>query len=171
MAAPANVMASCVPIQGQSLKLEPGTVVMTGTVTQVTAGQVVLVVGRWWGDDVQTNAAVDRPAVDPTVISSTDWNPQPGEAWLIVARRTDGSLTTDVRAQTPSTPETIAELDSTLGPGSDPRVASPTTAGQPDMSLPLVVGGAVLAALLAIALFAASRRRNQSLDADSHRSM
>lgn len=160
MLAPANVMASCAPIQMQGVTLEPGTVVMAGTVTQVTPGQVVLAIERWWGTDAQTNAAVDRPAVDPTVISSTDWNPQPGEAWLIVAQREDDSLSTNVCAQMPSTPDAIAELDTNLGLGSDPRAASSGSTTPEAPVVPIAVGAFVIA-VVAAGLFAASRRRTE----------
>ena len=158
LAAPGASLASCVPIEMQTSAQEPGVVVMAGTITQVTDRQVVLAIQRWWGDGPQQSAAVERPATDPTVISSTDWSPQPGESWIVVARRATDVLTTNVCEQMPATGETIANVQGTLGEGTVPAPAGEASpAPQVDLG-PILVGGAILLGVVAVGLVLARRR-------------
>ncbi len=160
LAAPGTSLASCVPVDMQISAHDPGVVVMAGTVTQVTDSQVVLAIQRWWGDNVQQSAAVERPPTDPTVISSTDWVPQPGESWIVVAQRGTDVLTTSVCEQTPATGETIANVQRALGDGIVPAPAGEASPASGMDTAPILVGLGILFAVFAVVLVLARRRRS-----------
>jgi hypothetical protein len=165
-AAPAS-LASCVPPQLRPFADEPGSVVVAGTVLQVSQKQVAFDVELWWGDDPQPSVVIQRPPGDPTVITSVDWNPEPGEPWVILARRQGGVLTTNVCDQLPGTQATVQEVESSLGAGivpvaSDPPEASEVPDRGGDRGLAPIAAAIGLAAALAagVTFVVVSRRRS-----------
>jgi hypothetical protein len=165
-AAPVTSIASCVPPPLRPFPDEPGAIVVAGTVRETNPQQVALDVQLWWGADPQPSVAIQRPATDPTVISSTDWDPKPGEQWVVLARRDGNVLRTSVCDQMPATAVSVGEVESSLGPGVVPAAADPTSGGAtPDPGLPGWVpflGGGLLAALAVVAVVALNRRRRAS---------
>jgi len=161
--APVTSIASCVPPQLRPFADEPGTVVFAGTVRKTNALQVALDVQVWWGVDPRPAVAVQRPAIDPTVISSTDWDPKPGEQWVVLARQHAGALHTGVCEQMPATAVSVGEVESSLGPGVVPSATEPATGGATaDPGLPgwaPFVGVGLLAGLAVAAVVALNRRR------------
>lgn len=126
---PAPTLASCIPPQFQTFSGEPDTVVLAGTVTQVAATQVAVEVQLWWGENPRSSVVIERPPKDPNVITSVDWEPKPGEPWVIIARRDAGVLRTSTCEQLPGTQATVREVESSLGPGVEPAasaIASPS---------------------------------------------
>jgi len=163
VAAPAASLASCLPPQFRPFADEPGTVVVAGTVLQTAPQQVAIDVQLWWGADPQPSVVIQRPATDPSVISSTDWDPKPGEQWVVLARRDGDALRTAVCDQMPATALSVGEVESSLGAGVVPAEPDPTATGttaEPGLPewLP-IVGAGFVAALAATAVVVLYRRR------------
>jgi hypothetical protein len=170
LATAAPVLASCLPPRMQTLD-DPGLVVVSGTVSDLTDDAVGLVVDQWWGDHPRSSVAVRRPATDPTVISSTDWSPALGERWLVAGHIAGDMLVTDVCLQWPATAQGIAEVvrsrgdATTPGPGeaaaSTPGATAGTDASSPPSTPPatLVLGAVAIAAASGALMLVWLRRR------------
>ncbi len=171
LAAPAPSLASCVPPQLRPFADEPGSIVVAGTVLQTNPTQVAIDVQLWWGADPQPTVVIERPVTDPTVISSTDWAPQAGEQWVVLARRDRGALRTSVCDQMPATAASVGEVESSLGAGVVPPSTEPTTGGaSPEPGVPgwmPIVTGVVLVGLAVVAVVALNRRRGGPEAADA----
>jgi hypothetical protein len=164
-AAPAASLASCVlPNYGVHMT-DPNSVIVAGTVLQVAPQQVTVAVQRWWGAGAASSVVIQRPPSDPNVITSADWNPQPGEAYIILARHEAGGLSTGICAQLPGTADLAQEVETALGAGIVPGSTgeAPTDQVEPLGAglLPIAfVGLAVLAAIAAtIAILRLRRTR------------
>lgn len=171
LSVPATSLASCVPPQLKPFAQEPGSVVVAGTVVQVGPQQVAIDVQLWWGADPRGAVVIQRPATDPTVISSTDWDPKPGEQWVVLARRDGPALRTSVCDQMLATAASVGEVESSLGAGAVPAASDQTTGGATaEPGLPgwvPILGGGVLAGLVAAAVSTLNRRRRSAGPVDS----
>jgi len=161
LAAAEPALASCLPPQFQPFADDPDTVVLAGSVRQVAGTQVVFDVQLWWGNEPQRSVVIERPPNDPTVITSVDWEPQPGEPWVIIAHREGDLLRTNTCEQLPGTQATVGEVESSLGTGVVPTEPAPseTTASGGLGSLPIIAGVAGLVVAGGLALAIAVRRR------------
>ncbi|MGI8703774.1 MAG: hypothetical protein ACR2JZ_04600 [Candidatus Limnocylindrales bacterium] len=130
LGAPAATLASCLPPNYPAFMAEPNNVIVAGTVLQVAPQQVTVIVQKWWGAGATQQVAIQRPPSDPNVISSVDWNPRPGEAWIILAHRDGPGLTTAVCGQLPGTVEEAQEVQAAVGPGVAPSPPAETTTAQ-----------------------------------------
>ena len=156
LAAPTGVFASCIQPDVRTFMADPANVVIAGTVVQVGPNQVSVEVQRWWGEGPQTSVLIERPPTDPGVITSTDWNPAPGEAAIILATRGPGALKTAVCHQLPGDAQFLADIRSSLGDGVVPQAsAAPDPAPQPEATSTQASGAIALAALGAVALLGA----------------
>ena len=156
---PESAAASCLPPDMQAFGTGPDDVVVAGHVTELRPDSVVFDVQLYWGPDPRSTVTIVRPETDPTVISSTDWNPTVGEPYIILATRDGDRLKTDVCDQLPGTRAAEDEVRSRLGDPVVPAAASVTPAASVVGSDPATAErgpgpplGAVLAALVAAAV-------------------
>lgn len=145
-ATPATSFASCIQPQFHAFAGAADTVVLEGAIVAVEPTRVIVDAARWWGNEPRQRIAIDRTPADPTVITSVDWNPQPGERWVIVAKRDGNALATGVCQQMPTDQSVLTEVQSSLGEGVVPQPA--VTESASDAGLPPIL----LAGLLAIGL-------------------
>ena len=164
LGAPAATLASCLPPNYPAFMAEQNKVIVAGTVTQVAPQQVTITVQKWWGAGAEQQVVIQRPPSDPNVISSADWNPQPGEPWIILAQRDGPGLTTAVCGQWPGSAEEAQKVQAAVGPGVVPSPPADTTGTQTESeglgALALVFLG--LAMLVAGAAALATRRARRS---------
>ncbi len=156
---PESAAASCLPPDMQAIGTGPDDVVVAGHVTELRPDSVVFDVQLYWGPDPRSTVTIMRPETDPTVISSTDWNPTVGEPYIILATRDGDRLKTDVCDQLPGTRAAEDEVRSSLGDPVVPAAASVAPAASDVGSDPATAErgpgpplGAVLAALVAAAV-------------------
>ena len=163
LAAPAVALASCVLPNYGAHMADANNVVVAGTILQVAPQQVSVAVQRWWGAGAAPSVVIQRQPTDPNVITSVDWNPRPGEAYIILARHEAGGLSTDVCGQLPGTAQMAQEVETALGPGIAPNSTgeAPTEQVEPAGAglIPFaLVGLAVLAAIAATLAIVRLRR-------------
>ena len=78
---------SCVPIEMQLRDLQPGTVVLVGTVTGRDIAGVQVRVDRWFaGEDPRDSLVIPIAAPGEPVIVEA-WDPVPGQTWFIIGDR------------------------------------------------------------------------------------
>lgn len=158
------VLASCLPPQMLTFKDDPTSVVVGGTIVDVTPAAVTVRIDAWWGDGPKDEVEIRRPATDPTVISSTDWNPQVGEGWIIIAARDGEAFTTDVCQQLPDDQAMVTEVVNSLG---DPVTPAPSAEPSPiavDSDAPVgpVLIGVVMAMIVVVAIVVSKMRRTST---------
>jgi hypothetical protein len=127
MAAPAA--ASCVPIDLLLPEADdPGAIVFVGTVLGIVdPTQTALQVEAWYLGDGPADQVIVTGGRDPLVIASTDWAPDAGEQFIVVATRSDiGSLDSGTCQQGILTADTLATLQARYGnPQLPPFAAAP----------------------------------------------
>lgn len=161
-AAPGASLASCIPPQFQTFADAADTVVIDGGIVAVEPTRVIVDAARWWGDEPRQRVSIDRTPADPTIISSVDWNPQPSERWVIIAKRDGGRLVTGVCEQMPADQLVLGEVVSSLGEGVVPQPATgPASDTGPSPVLVAVVLTAGAALIIGLAL---TRRRAREAD-------
>lgn len=164
LGAPAATLASCIMPNYAAHMADPANVIVAGTIRQVAPQQVIVTVQKWWGAGGVETAVIQRPPTDPNVITIVDWNPQPGEPYIILAHREGAGLVTGVCQQLPGTPEMAQEVETALGPGVAPSPPAETISAPTEQEglgiLALVFLG--LAVLLAGAATFAIRRMGRS---------
>jgi MYXO-CTERM domain-containing protein len=158
VAAPAAAQASCIPPQFQTFAGGTDTVVLEGGIVAVEPNRVIVDALKWWGTEPTQRVAIQRPATDPTVITSVDWTPQVGETWLIVAHRQGDLLVTGTCEQLAADDVTIGEVRSSLGEPVVPQPAVDPAANQTPPVVPIAV--VVALALAGLLLW---RRRSASI--------
>ena len=152
-AASASSLASCIPPQFQTFAGAADTVVVEGAIVAVEPTRVIADVARWWGAEPRQRVSIDRPPADPTVITSVDWNPQPGERWVIIAKRDSDRLVTGVCEQMATDPLVLGEVASSLGEGVVPQPdAEPASDSGLSPVLVAVLFGTGAAVLVALVL-------------------
>jgi hypothetical protein len=175
LAAPARTLASCVLPNYPAFLAEPNAAIIGGRILKVTPQSVTVSAERWWGPGATPVVVIARPPTDPNVISSVDWNPQPGEPWIILAHLQGVGMKTEVCGQWGATAEALGEVAAAAGPGVVPAEVRPTANGadlgdsgqlQPDGSSPtptLVIALVALTSAGAVVAFAFLRtRRNRA---------
>ena len=174
LARPAPALASCMPLDLAKIERTSGRVVFAGTVVATEGTATRMRVEQWYlGSDPQDLVVVagGRGSSEPNVVTSVDWSPQPGQAYLVVAERdASGQLKTEACQQAAATAEGLRQAASVFG---EPDVApfaspgpSPTGAGEsrqpsaPGAALDTaVLAAAGLAGVGAVALLVALGRR------------
>lgn len=162
LAASPLALASCVPPAMITFKDDPNTVVVGGTILRVTPAIVTVAVELWWGVGPLEQVEIKRPPTDPTVITSTDWNPQPGEGWIIIAERDVDAFSTGVCQQLPDDQRSITEVVNSLGDPLKPALSSDPVPTAPANSDP-PVGPIVIVAIMLLGVFigvAMTRRKS-----------
>lgn len=160
-ATPAASLASCVPPQFQAFAGDADAVVLEGVIVAVEPGRVIVDATRWWGNEPRQRIAIHRTPADPTVITSVDWNPQPGERWVIVAKRSGDRLVTGVCEQMPADPSVLTEVQSSLGEGVVPQPAA-EPASDAGLSPILLASLLVIGMVVVVGLALAGRRATPS---------
>lgn len=171
------VDASCMPLELRTLPRTADTVVFTGTVLEIDGQRVRMQVEDWFtGRDPRGAVLVvgGRGSSDPTVVTSVDWRPRPGEAYLVVGESgAPGMIVTAACRQAPVSPAKLAEATAVFGEPKHPPFRSaeggndsgPATADQGNRPReatrpePVTVLAAVGLGALAAALVFAVRRR------------
>lgn len=156
-AMPATSFASCIPPQFHAFAGGTDTVVLEGAIVAVEPTRVIVDAARWWGNEPRQRVAIQRTPADPTVITSVDWNPQPGERWVIVAKRDGNALATGVCEQLPTDPSVLTEVRSSLGEGVVPQPAA-ESASDAGWS-PILLAGLLAIGLVVLVGLRLARRR------------
>jgi len=172
--APAPALASCLPLDLGSVQRTEETAIFAGTVTVVQANHVFMHVDAWFvGADPVEDAEIVGGS-DPTVITSADWTPAVGDRYLVVAEReAPNGFVTSACQQTPVGAGVIEGAAAVLGPPQAPPFetpgpaptdggASPTSAAIDTAPWLVVLGVAVLSALLALLARRQRGRRSSS---------
>lgn len=160
LAAPMPALASCIPPQFQAFGGQPDTVVLEGVIVAAEPNRVIVDATKWWGTEPTQRVAIQRPAADPTVITSVDWSPQAGETWLIIAHREGELLVTGTCEQLAADVNALGEVRSSLG---EPVVPQPAAAPEADQTAPVLPIAVAVAAALAVAGVLIWQRRSRRL--------
>lgn len=159
-----TAQASCMPLDLALLPDAPGRVVVAGTVLDVSPAGTLLEVERWWGAEPRDIITIvgGRGSADPGVVTSVDWTPRPGEAWLVVGQRqADLAIRTEACQQTDAQPSTLQSAEEAFGPPQEPPFAPEPGPSDPEQSLPaaaVLVGGGALLVLLTLGVLLLLRR-------------
>lgn len=131
-AAPAEVLASCQPLDFATVPRTPETAVFAGTVTGLKEDHVFMRVEAWFVGDNPVDAAEivgGRGSSDPGVITSVDWTPAVGEQYVVVAERQapNGFLTKPCQ-QVRAVREVVDRASAILGSPQPPPFDTPAPA-------------------------------------------
>ncbi len=160
LAAPVPALASCLPPQFQAFDGQRDTVVLEGVVVAAEPNRVIVDATKWWGIEPTRRVAIQRPAADPTVITSVDWSPQAGETWLIVAHREGDLLRTGTCEQMGVDANTLGQVRSSLGEPVVPQPAPDPAAAETAPVVPIALGGAIVLAVAGILIWRRRSKRN-----------
>lgn len=165
LAVPSASLASCVIPNYAAHMANSGNVVLAGTLLEVGPQQITVAVLRWWGEGAAPSVVVQRPPTDPNAITSVDWNPHPGEAYVILARRDGAVLSTRACEQLPGTPQTAHEVEVALGAGITPGGTVEPTGEEVEPAgsgmLPFAFVGLAVLGAIAVVLAITRLRRPQ----------
>lgn len=133
LGAPAQVLASCLPLDLASIPRTDSTAVFAGTVLREQAGHVFMRVDAWFlgAQPVESAEVVGgKGSNDPGVITSVDWTPQVGESYLIVAERAgEQGFTTQPCQQIPVDAGVLQQASSVFGTPLRPPFIQPGSSG------------------------------------------
>lgn len=127
LGSPAPALGSCLPLHLGEIPETPSLVVFSGTVVSTTGAVTTLRVERWFsgaGPTARVTVYGGRGSADPRVVTSVDWAPVTGSAYVVVAQRSeDGRLTTQACQQARADEETLSSAIAAFGPGIIPATA------------------------------------------------
>ncbi len=133
---PAPTLASCMEI---SFDDQPGVVVFAGTVAEVDparSGTARMAVEQWFAGERPSDSVVVTGAAysnEPGVVSSVDWTPRAGEAYVIVGRWEDsGAVVSEPCQQMPVTAGKLDEARAVFGEPLEAPFASPAPVVDPN---------------------------------------
>lgn len=129
-------LASCIPLDTMLPDAAtPGQLVFLGTVTGSDALHTQLIVDAWYLGDAPTDLVIVVGGRQIGTISSVDWNPAPGEQFIVVAERSpEGSLLTGTCQQSAPYPQLLGTLLTRYGDAQLPPFA-PSPSGSPTTSI------------------------------------
>lgn len=138
LGAPAQVLASCLPLDLASIPRTDSTAVFAGTVLREQAGHVFMRVDAWFlgAQPVESAEVVGgKGSNDPGVITSVDWTPQVGESYLIVAERAaEQGFATKPCQQVTVDAAVLQQASSVFGTPLRPPFAQPDSSATPPTS-------------------------------------